>query len=180
MIGSAHRCSDHFAGVLKTCLNPPRGRGEKGIGTSASEDGPAVTSQPIWLSTNFMTLEPDFDPPNWWEVSMEHLQRVWYASGHLLPFPHFDSCLCSNCWDQIPRTCHVVTWRFNSKTPWYFLDFVFFCHYPCTNAGGQFVAEGTCLAIIVYEWREKETWKWLRRRLLWIALTLPYLRTRAR
>ena len=23
--------------------------------------------------------------------------------------PHCGTCLCSNCWDQIPRTCHVFT-----------------------------------------------------------------------
>ena len=60
---------------------------------------------------------------------MEHLQRVWLASRERLPFrtpgsvPHFGTCLCSNCWDQIPRTCHVFTRLFTSNTPWYFLDF---------------------------------------------------------
>ena len=40
LIGSAHPCSDHndCAWALETCLNPPRGRGEKRIGTLASED----------------------------------------------------------------------------------------------------------------------------------------------
>ena len=62
---------------------------------------------------------------------MEHLQRVWYASRERLPFrtpgsvPHCGTCLCSNCWDQIPRTCHVFTRFFTSNTPWYFLDFAF-------------------------------------------------------
>ena len=37
--------------------------------------------------------------------------------------PHRGTCLCSNCWDQIPRTCHVFTRLFTSNTPWYFLDF---------------------------------------------------------
>ena len=32
---------------------------------------------------------------------------------------------CSNCWDQIPRSCHVFTRLFTSNTPWYFLDFTF-------------------------------------------------------
>ena len=60
---------------------------------------------------------------------MEHLQRVWLASRERLPFrtpgsvPHFGTCQCSNCWDQIPRTCHVFTRLFTSNTPWYFLDF---------------------------------------------------------
>ena len=43
-----------------------------------------------------------------------------------------------------------------SNTPWYFLDFTFY-HYPCTTAGGQFVPEGTCRVVIIYEWREKES-----------------------
>ena len=39
--------------------------------------------------------------------------------------PYCGTCLCSNCWDQIPRTFHVFTWLFTSNTPWYFLDFAF-------------------------------------------------------
>ena len=64
-----------------------------------------------------------------WVVSMEHLQRVWHASRERLPFrtpgsvPYCGTCLCSNCWDQIPRSCHVFTRLFTSNTPWYFLDF---------------------------------------------------------
>ena len=64
-----------------------------------------------------------------WVVSMEHLQRVWHASRERLPFrtpssvPHCGTCLCANCWDQIPRTCHVFTRLFTSNTPWYFFDF---------------------------------------------------------
>ena len=33
------------------------------------------------------------------------------------------TCLCSNCWDQIPRICHVFNRLFTSNTPWYFFDF---------------------------------------------------------
>ena len=39
--------------------------------------------------------------------------------------PYCGTCLCSNCWDQIPRTCHVFTRLFTSMTPWYLLDFAF-------------------------------------------------------
>ena len=39
--------------------------------------------------------------------------------------PPFWTCLCSNCWDQIPRTCHVFTRLFTLNTRWYFLDFAF-------------------------------------------------------
>ena len=39
--------------------------------------------------------------------------------------PHCGTCLCSNCWDQIPRPCHVFTRLFTSNIPWYFLDFAF-------------------------------------------------------
>ena len=62
---------------------------------------------------------------------MSGLQRVWLASRERLPFrtpgsvPHFGTCWCSNCWDQIPRTCHVFTRLLTSNTPWYFLDFAF-------------------------------------------------------
>ena len=48
-----------------------------------------------------------------------------YPSGHLVPSPHFGTCLCSNCWDQIPRTSHVFTRLFISNTPWYSLDFAY-------------------------------------------------------
>ena len=66
-----------------------------------------------------------------WVVSMEHLQRLWHASRKRLPFrtprsvSSFGTCLWSNCWDQIPRTCHVFTRLFALNTPWYFLDFDF-------------------------------------------------------
>ena len=58
-----------------------------------------------------------------------YLQRVWHASRERLPFgtpgsvPHCGTCLCSICWDEIPRACHVFTRLFTSNTPWYFLDF---------------------------------------------------------
>ena len=94
-----------------------------------SDPWPTVTSLPIRLSTNFMTFIPSLTFTELWVVSMEHLQRVWLASRERLPFrtpgsvPHFGTCKCSNCWDQIPRTCHVFTRLFTSNTPWYFLDF---------------------------------------------------------
>ena len=77
----------------------------------------------------FHDLHTELDINRLWVVSMEHLQRVWHASRERLPFrtpgsvPHCGTCLCSNCWDQIPRTCHVFTRLFTSNTPWYFLDF---------------------------------------------------------
>ena len=73
-----------------------------------------MTSQPIRLSTNFMTLIPSMTLTELWVVSMEHLQRLWHASRGRLPFqtpgsvPLFGTCLCSNCWDKIPRTCHSL------------------------------------------------------------------------
>ena len=85
----------------------------------------------IRLSTNFMTFIPSLTFTELWVVSMEHLQRVWLASRERLPFqtpgsvPIFGTCLCSNCWDQMPRTCHVFTRLFTLNTPWYFLDFAF-------------------------------------------------------
>ena len=58
-----------------------------------------------------------------WVVSMEHLRRAWHASRDSLPFrtpgsvPYCGTCLCSNCWDRIPRACHVFTTLFTSNTP---------------------------------------------------------------
>ena len=66
-----------------------------------------------------------------WVVFMEHLQRVSHASREHLPYqtpgsiPLLGNCLCSNCWYQIPRTCHVLTRFFTLNTPWYNLDFAF-------------------------------------------------------
>ena len=45
-----------------------------------------VTSQPIRLFTNFMTLIPSLTFTELRVVSMEHLQRVWHASKERLPF----------------------------------------------------------------------------------------------
>ena len=50
-----------------------------------SDPWPTVTSQPIRLPTNFMTLIPSLTFTELWVVSMEHLQRVWLASRERLP-----------------------------------------------------------------------------------------------
>ena len=47
------------------------------------------------------------------------LPDIWFR-------PPFGTCLCSNCWDQIPRTCHVFTRLLTLNTPWYSLDFALF------------------------------------------------------
>ena len=97
-----------------------------------------MTSQPIRLSTNFMTLIPSLTFTELWVVSMEHLQRVWLASGERLPFgtpgsiPLFGTCLCSNCWDQIPQACHVFTQLFTLNTPGFFHTFDFALLEKCT------------------------------------------------
>ena len=76
----------------------------------------------------FHDIDTELDLHRLWVVSMEHLQRVWHASRERLHFrtpgsvPHCGTCLCSNCWDQIPRTCLVFTLRFTYNTPWYFLE----------------------------------------------------------
>ena len=69
------------------------------------------------LSTNSMTLITSLTFIELWVVSVEHLQRVWHAIGKILPFrtpgsvnPLFGTCLCSNCWDQISRTCRVLNY----------------------------------------------------------------------
>ena len=38
--------------------------------------------------------------------------------------PHCGTCLCSNCWDQIPRTCHVFTRLFTSNKMFVIKSFV--------------------------------------------------------
>ena len=94
-----------------------------------SDPWPTVTSQPIRLSTNFMTFIPSltFTDYEWspWSICNGCGMPAGnaYPSGHLVPSPHCGTCLCSNCWDQIPRTRHVFTRLFTSNTPWYFLDF---------------------------------------------------------
>ena len=50
-----------------------------------SDPWPTVTSQPIRLSTNFMTLIPTLTFTELRVVSMEHLQQVWHASRERLP-----------------------------------------------------------------------------------------------
>ena len=51
-----------------------------------SDPWPTVTSQPIRLSTNFMTLIPTLTFTELWVVFMEHLQRMWHASRERLLF----------------------------------------------------------------------------------------------
>ena len=102
-----------------------------------------------------MTFIPSLTFTELWVVSMEHLQRAWLASRERLPFrtpgsvPHFGTCWCSNCWDQIPRTCYVFTRLFTSNTPWYFLDFAPFLssNTPASPAYGVFISQ-----FILYYW----------------------------
>ena len=51
-----------------------------------SDPWPTVTSQPIKLSTNFITLIQSLTFTELWVVSMEYLQQVWHASRERLPF----------------------------------------------------------------------------------------------
>ena len=87
-----------------------------------------ATSQPIRLSTSFMTLIPIVTFTELRVNSMEHLQRVCQASRERLPFrtpgsvPLLGTSLCSNCWDQFYRTC-IFSRLFTLNTPRYFLHF---------------------------------------------------------
>ena len=56
-----------------------------------SDPWPIVTSEPIRLSNDYITLMPSLTFTELWVVSMEHLQRVWYASKKRLPFRTPDS-----------------------------------------------------------------------------------------
>ena len=95
-----------------------------------SDPWPTVTSQPIRLFTNFYKwpLYQVWPLPNYerfpWSICNGCCMPAGnaYPSGHLVPPPFF-TCLCSNCWDQIPRTCHVFTRLFTLISPWYFLHF---------------------------------------------------------
>ena len=55
--------------------------------------------------------------------------RFGMPAGNPYPFqtpgsvPLLGTCLCFNCWDQIPRTCRVFSWLFTLDTPRYFLNF---------------------------------------------------------
>ena len=78
-------------------------------------------------------------------ASTKHLHRVWHASrerlhfrtvnpsGHLVPSP-FGTCLCSNCWSQLSRTCRVFSRFFTCKIPRYFLNFASSAWGPKTTA----------------------------------------------
>ena len=106
-----------------------------------SDPWPTVTSQPIRLSNNLITFIPSLTFPELWVVSMEHLQRVWHASRERLSFwtpgciPLFGTCLCSNCWDQIPRICHVFYSTFHLEYPLvlsrFSLDIILISTYFC-------------------------------------------------
>ena len=85
-----------------------------------SDPWPTVTSQPIRHSTNSMTLIPSLTSTDYKWFSWSICNGC--ASRERLPFrtpgsvPNCGTCLCSNCWDQIPRTCHVFTRLFTSST----------------------------------------------------------------
>ena len=68
----------------------------------------------------FHDLDTELDLHRLWVVSMEHLQRVWYASRERLPFrtpgsvPHFGTCLMlqllrpnSSNWPCLYSTFHL-------------------------------------------------------------------------
>ena len=91
-----------------------------------------MTSQPIRLSINFMTLIPSltFTDYEWFPWSIWNSSGMpagnAYPSGHLCSVPH--------CWDLLvlqllrPDSSNLpcLTRLFTSNTPWYFLDFAFF------------------------------------------------------
>ena len=74
-----------------------------------SDPWPTVTSQPIRLSNNFITLIPSLNLTKLWVVSMEYLQWVWHASRERVQLqtsgsvPFLGTCICFNYWDQFSR-----------------------------------------------------------------------------
>ena len=94
-----------------------------------SDPRPAtVTSIPIRLYTNFMTLIPSLTFDQFQVVSMEHLQRMWHAIRERLPLctpgsVPFRNCLWSNVWDQFLRTCRVFFQLITLDTQYCFYGF---------------------------------------------------------
>ena len=71
-----------------------------------------VTTEPIRIYTHVMTLMLNWTFTELWEVSMEHLQRVWHASRERLPsqtpkFPFLDF-MCSYCWHNFFAKSAVI------------------------------------------------------------------------
>ena len=94
---------------------------------------------PIKLYTNPIPFYRTRPFTEVWEISTEHLWRVWHADrGRLLlrtpgPVP-FATCICSTCWNQFfSRTCHYFSGLCYSNIPRYFLDFA--CSIFCWNKG---------------------------------------------
>ena len=85
-----------------------------------------MISQPIRLSTNFMTLILSLTFTELEAVSLEHLQRMWNASRKcqplhpLVPSPYWDLRML-----LFSRTCRVFSRFINLNTPRYFFDFAF-------------------------------------------------------
>ena len=100
-----------------------------------SDPWPTETSQPIRLSANFMTLIPNLTFIELRVVSMEHLQRMWHASRerlpswHLVPFSFFGLACApiveTRFLELAMSLLDFPPWIMN--TPWYFLDFAFWC-----------------------------------------------------
>ena len=72
-----------------------------------------MTSQPIRLSTNFMTLIPSltFTDYEWFPWSICNGCGMpagnAYHSGHLVPSPFWGACMCSDCWDSFPDSSPI-------------------------------------------------------------------------
>ena len=91
----------------------------------------------LTLDQQWLPNQSDFPPISWpWCRHWPSPNYEWFpwsicTSRERLPFRTpgsvliFGTCLCSNCWYQIPRTCHVFTRLFTSNTPWYFIEFAY-------------------------------------------------------
>ena len=74
----------------------------------------------LTLDQQWLPNQSDFPPISWpW-------YRLWPSPNYeWFPWGICNGCgmpagICSNCWDENPRTCHVFTRLFTSNTPWYF------------------------------------------------------------
>ena len=97
-----------------------------------------ILNEILILDQQWLPNRSDFPPISWpWYRAWPSPYYEWFpwsiCNGcgmpagnpypYLVPSPFFGTCLFSNCWDQIPRTCHVYT----HISPWIpiFLDFAF-------------------------------------------------------
>ena len=77
-----------------------------------------------WQPPTDQTLYRTRPFTEFWVVSIEHLRRVWHASGHLVPYL-WDLHMFYLLRPILFRTCHYFSGLCSSNIPRYFLDFTY-------------------------------------------------------